>query len=48
MSNGRGDKVRCEICGLKRRGSNHEEGAHHQKEVKAAEAQLAKSRAVTT
>jgi hypothetical protein len=28
MSNSKGSKVKCK-CGLRRRGSNHKDGAHH-------------------
>ena len=33
MSNGKGSKERCSVCGYKIRGSNHDDGRHH----KAAE-----------
>ena len=29
MSNGKGSKVRCWVCGYKIRGSNHDKGKHH-------------------
>ena len=38
MSNSKGDKVKCGTCGFKQRGSNHEDGSHHQAAVKALEA----------
>ena len=29
MSNSKGTKERCEVCKLRKRGSNHDEGSHH-------------------
>lgn len=29
MSNNKGSRQRCSECGLKKRGSNHEQGQHH-------------------
>jgi hypothetical protein len=34
MSNGKGDKRKCPVCGLRRRGSNHDEGRHHKAKEK--------------
>ncbi len=29
MSNSKGIKGRCKVCGYRERGSNHKEGSHH-------------------
>ncbi|MES2788171.1 MAG: hypothetical protein V4719_01025 [Planctomycetota bacterium] len=34
MSNGNGNKTKCNYCGCKVRGSNHTAGHHHQARVK--------------
>ena len=31
---------RCTVCGLRRRGSNHDQGAHHQKVLRALQQRL--------
>ena len=33
MSNGKGSKARCPVCRFRKRGSNHDEGKHHQAAV---------------
>ena len=35
MSNGKGSKVRCGVCGYKIRGSNHNDGQHHKNRKKS-------------
>lgn len=41
MSNSKGPKTRCHVCGYRRRGSNHDRGEHHRKaEAKRAEYRL--------
>lgn len=29
MSNSKGTKEKCKVCGKRRRGSNHDRGTHH-------------------
>ena len=38
MSNSKGTKEKCTICGFRKRGSNHDNGLHHQKALEALEA----------
>jgi hypothetical protein len=33
MSNGKGTKQRCGVCGFHMRGDNHEDGKHHKAEA---------------